>query len=582
MPDNHKTKAQLVSELAELRQRLAGWEAKDAEQTRVEQALHISEERYRGLFEHMSEGYAYCQMIFEHGAAQDFIYLSVNAAFETLTGLQDVIGKRVTEIIPGIRTADPELFETYARVALTGQPEQFEMFVKALPGWYSVSVYSPQPEFFIALFEVITARKQIAHTLERRVAHLTLLNDVGRRISNLAELESVLDTSARLVQRAFGYHHVALFTLDPAPGELVMKARAGDFSSLFPLDHRIKLGQGMVGQAGCDGETLLANDVRSEPYFVNFFPEVPTRSELAVPICTGTELIGVLDVQSRRLNAFDADDVMVLETVADQIAVAIKNAALYQTLQEELAERRQAEAALRQSQAQLLQSAKMSSLGVMAGGIAHELRNPLGIISANTGLLMEHPADLDLVGQCAEKILTATRRASLVIESLLKFARPQSERAHLVDLHAVMDGTLALLRHQMTLQQVISIKDYQSDLPRVQGTPELLQQVFINLILNACHAMPDGGTLTVRTRVGPEQQIEVWIEDTGIGIPPDRLQEIFEPFFTTRAPGDGVGLGLSISYNLIQQHQGTIEVKSQVGQGATFIIRFPRAEQNNV
>ena len=133
---------------------------------RYTRALRESELRYRGLFEHMLEGFAYCQMIFENGEAQDFIYLAVNDKFETLTGLKGVRGKRVTAVIPGIRQSDAALFDIYARVSLTGQPEKFEMFVEALKLWFSISVYSPKREFFVAVFDVITERKQAEQQIQ--------------------------------------------------------------------------------------------------------------------------------------------------------------------------------------------------------------------------------------------------------------------------------------------------------------------------------------------------------------------------------------------------------------------------------
>jgi PAS domain S-box-containing protein len=138
-------------------------------------ALQESEERQRHLFEHMQEGVAYCRMIFENGEPKDFIYLMVNEAFETLTHLTGVVGKRVTEVIPGIREADPELFQLYGRVALTGEPHKFEMYVKALSQWFSISVYSPEQQCFVAVFEVITERKQTE-------ARLALQNERFRRI----------------------------------------------------------------------------------------------------------------------------------------------------------------------------------------------------------------------------------------------------------------------------------------------------------------------------------------------------------------------------------------------------------------
>ncbi len=203
------------------------------------------------------------------------------------------------------------------------------------------------------------------------------------------------------------------------------------------------------------------------------------------------------------------------------------------------------------------------------------MRNPLGIISASAQLLLEHPDDAELRSQCANKIYTATERASLIIENLLKFARPQSERIKPVDLHAVLEETLALLAHQMALQKVTLQKQFQPNLPRVHGSPEMLQQVATNLILNACNAMPEGGTLTVATRTTEAGQVQIRFSDTGRGIPPEHLSKIFDPFFTTMPVGKGIGLGLSISYSIIQQHQGTIGVESQVGQGTTFTVRLP-------
>jgi PAS domain S-box-containing protein len=234
----------------------------------------------------------------------------------------------------------------------------------------------------------------------------------------------------------------------------------------------------------------------------------------------------------------------------------------------------------RQMEEQLIHSTKMASLGVMAGGIAHEMRNPLGIISACAQLVMENPEDEELREQGLQKIHTATQRASLIIESLLKFSRSEADHSRKeVDLHAVLEEILELLAHQVALQKVTLKRQYAKDLPTVFGSSELVQQVFTNLVLNACNSMPEGGTLTISTEALPDKRVEIRFSDSGRGIAPENLSKIFDPFFTTMPAGQGVGLGLSICHSIVKQHQGTITVQSELRHGSTFIVRLPRNPQ---
>jgi len=150
------------------------------ERKRADEALRESEKLYRSLFENMLNGFAYCQMLFENGIPQDYIYLAVNDAFESQTGLKDVVGRKVTEIIPGIRSADPQLFEVLGRVALSGHPEQFEIFVEALQNWFTLSVYSPARGYFVAVFDVITERKRAEEKLKENNALLRIAAEKAR------------------------------------------------------------------------------------------------------------------------------------------------------------------------------------------------------------------------------------------------------------------------------------------------------------------------------------------------------------------------------------------------------------------
>jgi PAS domain S-box-containing protein len=190
-----------------------------------------------------------------------------------------------------------------------------------------------------------TAEKRLVE----RASQLALINEIGTQIIAELDLDRLLDTATHLVQECFGYRHVSVFTIDRERQELVMRTKAGSYVSLFPSDYRLRLGQGIVGWVSRHGEKRLANDVGQDPHYINVFPgQMETRAELAVPIQIHDETIGVLDVQSPHVNAFDENDVMVIETVAGQIAVAMENAELYRSVRQELEQREQAEETLAQ------------------------------------------------------------------------------------------------------------------------------------------------------------------------------------------------------------------------------------------
>jgi PAS domain S-box-containing protein len=227
---------------------------------------------------------------------------------------------------------------------------------------------------------------------------------------------------------------------------------------------------------------------------------------------------------------------------------------------------------------QLSQSEKLAALGVMAGGIAHELRNPLSASFSAAQFLRDGVPDPEFRAECVQKILQGIERASTIIENLLRFARPsESDRMGAVDLVPVVRETVGLLAHQVGLRKIILTEDYPAAAVPVIGNTNLLQQVVMNLILNAYHAMPDGGELGIAVHQEAVEAV-VRVRDTGSGIAPANLGKIFDPFFTTRAVGRGTGLGLSICYTIIKQHGGRIDVDSVEGRGSTFTVRLPRAQ----
>jgi signal transduction histidine kinase len=226
----------------------------------------------------------------------------------------------------------------------------------------------------------------------------------------------------------------------------------------------------------------------------------------------------------------------------------------------------------------LLQADKLSSIGLLAAGVAHEVNTPLAVISTYAQMLAKQLYEDDSKAKLLEKIARQTFRASEIVNSLLNFSRTSPSEFGEVDLNRVVEETVNLVRHQLDKVQIRVALDLQRDVPSVKGNPGKLQQVFLNLVLNARDAMDGGGTLTVRTN-HDGNTIRVEVADTGAGIPAEHLPRIYDPFFTTKAARKGTGLGLSVTYGIVQEHGGSIEVRSQVGQGTTFELQFPLARK---
>jgi PAS domain S-box-containing protein len=227
---------------------------------------------------------------------------------------------------------------------------------------------------------------------------------------------------------------------------------------------------------------------------------------------------------------------------------------------------------------QLQISEKMASIGLLAAGVAHEVNTPLTGISSFTQMLLEGADPDDHRTQLLEKIERQTFRAAKIVNSLLNLSRPASasERSH-VDLNAVIADVLSLLEHQFEIGSIKVRRELSAQPPLVLGTEHKLQQVFLNLFLNARDAMPKGGWLSVVTRV-EATRVVAEVSDTGSGIPSEHLARIYDPFFTTKAIGQGTGLGLSISYGIVREHDGTIKCESGAGQGTRFVLEFPQAQ----
>jgi two-component system, NtrC family, sensor kinase len=229
-------------------------------------------------------------------------------------------------------------------------------------------------------------------------------------------------------------------------------------------------------------------------------------------------------------------------------------------------------------EAQLSQAEKLSSIGLLAAGVAHEVNTPLAVISSYTQMLTKQVRGDDRLSPLLEKITQQTFRASEIVNNLLNFSRTGTSEFRETDLNTIIRDTLTLIEHQFKTSQVTLDTSLLPDLPPILGNAGKLQQVFLNLFLNAKDAMNGGGTLRVSTEVNGH--VSVAISDTGSGIAPEHLQRIYDPFFTTKsAPKEGqrrgTGLGLAVTYGIIQEHAGKIHVESSMGAGTTFYLEFP-------
>lgn len=384
---------------------------------------------------------------------------------------------------------------------------------------------------------------------------------------------------------------------------------------------RIELGTGVMGWVARQQQPLrLAGDIASDPRFVPSLKRgahrVPTSS-LCWPVLVEDKLIGALSVnRAAGMPNFTDEDLIHGTTILSLVGIVLANIHLRLKERKQIVELTKINTELKQIQAQLLQSEKMASIGQLAAGVAHEINNPVGYVYSNINSLERYVSDLFAlmsVYEAAEaaipdeamrqQIQSAKEGADIAylkedLPALLKESKEGLERVkkivqdlkdfshqsagaeawQVADLHKGLDSTINIVWND--LKYKCEVKREYGTLPEVECLPSQLNQVFMNMLLNAGHAIETKGAITVCTGVEGEF---AWIaiSDTGKGISPENLRRIFDPFFTTKPVGQGTGLGLSLSYGIVQKHNGRIEVESEVGKKTTFRIWIPihHAEQ---
>lgn len=333
--------------------------------------------------------------------------------------------------------------------------------------------------------------------------------------------------------------------------------------------------QGVAGHIAVEGKTIVVDDYASWAGRLQLESTAPFTAVAGVPLKYKGKVIGTLTIShDEPERGFDPEDIRLLELLAPQMAVSVRNARLYQEVQTIME-------AERLAKDRLVRSARLAAVGELAAGVAHELNNPLTTVAGFVELVLDDLPDDSPHRPDLELVLKESRRAREVVRRLLDFSRPGEGFRVKADINDLVRDVVALIKH-LTHTSGVNLKiDLKEDLPWIQVDRDQIKQVLLNLIHNAIQAMPRGGVLTLLTNLKEREGMKgvmIQVQDTGQGISPENIERLFEPFFTTRSPGKGTGLGLSVSYGIITDHNGVIDVASKPEKGSTFTLWLP--EQN--
>lgn len=379
-----------------------------------------------------------------------------------------------------------------------------------------------------------------------------LLSELNKNILNdtLAQLKIILAAES-----------VSLFLVDKDEHQLVLNSVFDEHKAQFK-GIRQRMGEGVAGRVATKGEAVLVKDIKTDSRFsTDRFRRYHTDSFICVPIVMRDGLVGVINISDKASgDAFSEKDFNLAQLFAQMAAHIVENEILKKE-KEQIKE----ECAFLE---------KFASVGKLAGGIVHEINNPLDAVMRYTNMLIEREMDVRVAKEYLNEIKVGLTRMVKITRSLLEFSQQlnDNQRQEYVDVNAMVEEALSLFRHTLFSGSIKVEKSFDDLLPKVIDRG--LCRVFSNLIKNAFDAMPDGGVLKIATaREGGH--LVVSFQDSGCGIPEETRDRIFTPFFTTKPIGKGIGLGLPICFEVIQRYKGKIDMKTNPGEGTEFKLRLP-------
>lgn len=405
-------------------------------------------------------------------------------------------------------------------------------------------------------------------SLERKYSQIDALNEFSSSVIVDIRESNIFNRISKSAALALGTEMAAVMMPDEK-GALTIKGPYGIIQSEIRM-FELPSGEGLCGIAFEEGRTVVANKPESDPNFYTGNEGAKlVRNLMSAPIVADGKPIGVLTLfNTKDRSDFKSDDIKLFETFANQAGIAIQNSHLYGRLREDL-ER------IQTLQNELVQSEKLSAVGQLVSGVAHELNNPLGVILGFSQLASGSVTDRHL-SQYLQRIEESAVRASDIVKNLLTFARKETPKRSVVNLNEVVTSVLDLISHPLNIRKISVVRDDRTGVNETVANFQQLQQVFLNLFTNSMQAMEEteDGVITVKT-YREEDRLVVLVSDNGPGIRPEILGKVFDPFFTTKAVGKGTGLGLSVTYSIMKSFGGDIRVESKPGKGATFMLELP-------
>ncbi len=407
-------------------------------------------------------------------------------------------------------------------------------------------------------------------------SHVRILHRIGEAISATLDVDEVLRIALDALTHVTGHEISSLHLLSADGATLHLRGDRGLRPRLREINSVLPIGQGLIGGVAATGKTLHWAHVSESADLLPAARAAVTQEGIhafvCVPIHSRGRILGALSLGRRTREAFSESEIALVEACANQIGLALQNAQLYSATRRQLED-------LKSAEAQLIEGEKLSTVGKLAAGLAHETRNRLTAILGQAELLLMGSDDPVKSRERLHTIVQETSRAAQMLQNLLRFTSRHSAERHPCRLEDQIQWVLELKSHQLRRDSVKVVTDLGNVRP-VLADEGQIQQVLLNLVQNAHQAMAGHeGEREITVRLsepgGPNVRLEVL--DSGPGIHPNVLPRIFDAFTTTKAPGEGTGLGLWVSYSIVEQHQGSLRAVNRPEGGAAFIVELPAA-----